>query len=554
MSGQILKNVSRGSFYLATEQFSGLLSGVVYSIVVLRWLGPESYGLLSLGLAIVGLAMVATGNFEVFLERYSAEYETRGLLGRLRRAHGLALALKLGLGVITALVLYGLSAWLAQRYHEPRLAQLLGILAGLIIFEGFTVTGRAVLYGLQRFGWVAFAALLIHSLKIVAVTVLWLRGADVYALAVTLIVLAGLSGALVTTLAAYFVRRGAKTAGRPLSASVQAVTTEEPLPLDGEEPPSQEPSLTRSVFSYCLPLLGARAAYLTGQNLSRVVLGGFLSLEQLGYFSFAATVVERFVGFVYALPSSLLPSLTQLLAKGDRLRFARLLDKAYRLIATAGGTLSFGLFVFAEDITLLVGGEQYLPAVPVLRVMALVPWVRTSQQPLTMAFYALKHTSWVLGLAVLKLGVELASYFLLIPDFGVMGAASAHVMGAAVAFCGALLLVSRSFPPARHRWAVIGKTTVLFFLAAAAALLLAGSGAGLVTSLGVKLLVITPAFLLAVFLCDLVTEDDLRRAGEIDIGPARMRWVRDTVVAVGLRLSRSMSPFRPAKLGTAEGN
>jgi PST family polysaccharide transporter len=551
---QILKNVSRGSFYLATEQMSGLISGVIYSIVVLRWLGPESYGLLSLGLAIIGLATVATGNFEVFLERYSAEYETRGLLRRLRRAHGLALGLKAVLGVIAALVLFGLSAWLAARYGEPRLGQLLGVLAGLIVLEGFTVTGRAVLYGMQRFGWVAFSAVLIHSLKIVAVTLLWLRGADIMALAVTLVALSALSAALVTTLAAYYVRRGARTAGKPVSAAVQAVTTEEPLLVDGAPPPGEEPPLVRSLFAYCLPLLGARAAYLTGQNLSRVVLGGFLSLEHLGYFSFAATVVERFVGFVYALPSSLLPSLTQLLAKGESDRFSRLLDKAYRLIATAAGALSFGLFVFAEEITLLVGGEQYLPAVPVLRVMALVPWVRTSQQPLTMSFYALKRTAWVLGLAVLKLAVELASYFFLIPPLGAQGAALAHVLGAVIAFLGALYLLGRSFPPIWHRWAVIGKTTVLFFLAAAATLLLNSLGAGLVTTLAVKILVLTPAFLLAVFLCDLVTEDDLRRAADIEIGSHRMRWARDATVGIALRLSRAMSLFRPTKLGTAEGN
>ena len=114
MSGQILKNVSRGSFYLATEQFSGLLSGVIYSIIVLRWLGPEGYGLLSLGLAIVGLASVATGNFEVYLERFSAEFETKGLLSRLRRAHFISLGLKFGLGLACAVVLLWLSTWLGH--------------------------------------------------------------------------------------------------------------------------------------------------------------------------------------------------------------------------------------------------------------------------------------------------------------------------------------------------------------------------------------------------------------------------------------------------------
>jgi len=60
--------------------------------------------------------------------------------------------------------------------------------------------------------------------------------------------------------------------------------------------------LLGGVLRYCLPLLGARAAFLSGQNLSRVVLGAFMSLEDLGYFSFAFTVVDRFVGFLLRDP------------------------------------------------------------------------------------------------------------------------------------------------------------------------------------------------------------------------------------------------------------
>ena len=43
---QILKNVSRGSFYLTVEQLSVVVSGLLYSVVVLRWLGPGWFGTL----------------------------------------------------------------------------------------------------------------------------------------------------------------------------------------------------------------------------------------------------------------------------------------------------------------------------------------------------------------------------------------------------------------------------------------------------------------------------------------------------------------------------
>src|SRR5262249_3179009 len=136
MSGQILKNVSRGSFYLTAEQLAALVAGMAYSIIVVRWLGPGSYGLFSLGLAIIGLATMGTGNFELYLERFSAEYEARGQMHVLQRAHFLTLALKCLLGVLVGTALITLAGVIAQNYQQnvsqvglfTRVIQILGLL------------------------------------------------------------------------------------------------------------------------------------------------------------------------------------------------------------------------------------------------------------------------------------------------------------------------------------------------------------------------------------------------------------------------------------------
>ena len=73
--GEIARHVTRGAFFLAIEKVAALVSGMLYFALILRWLGPTNYGILTLALAITGFASVATGNFEVFLERYAAEYE-----------------------------------------------------------------------------------------------------------------------------------------------------------------------------------------------------------------------------------------------------------------------------------------------------------------------------------------------------------------------------------------------------------------------------------------------------------------------------------------------
>jgi O-antigen/teichoic acid export membrane protein len=304
-----------------------------------------------------------------------------------------------------------------------------------------------------------------------------------------------------------------------------------------------------------MPLLGARAAFISGQNLSRVVLGKFFNAEALGLFSFAFQTVERFVGLVYAIPSSLLPSLTQLVARGETERLRRLLDKGFRLVATLACALSFMIFVFAEEITRVIGGERYLPAVGLLRILALVPWVRTAQQPLTMGFYALRRTGMVLALAVAKFITEMGSYFLLIPLVGLAGAAWANLLGALVSFFGALILVPRALPgPAGHRGAVIAKTGVLVALGAGIALFLHGAGLDPRALFLVKLFVLVPGFVVGLVTFDLVTDDDLSRAEAIELETPWKLALRNVAVRTVRGVRAVAMRLRPRAFATAEGH
>jgi hypothetical protein len=141
------------------------------------------------------------------------------------------------------------------------------------------------------------------------------------------------------------------------------------------------------MLAYCTPLLGARLTFISGQNLGKIVLGKLFDLTQLGYFSFAFQTVERFVELASTLSSALMPSLTQLVARGERDRMRWVFDQAFRLIQVVAGALSLMLFVFAPELTRWVGSPLFAPAVPLLRILALAPLARTAHLPLNMMFH-----------------------------------------------------------------------------------------------------------------------------------------------------------------------
>ncbi|HEY6867727.1 MAG TPA: oligosaccharide flippase family protein [Candidatus Eisenbacteria bacterium] len=538
-AGEIAHSITRGAFYLALEKAAALLSGVAYFALLLRWLGPTKYGIMTLALSFTGLATMATGNFEVFLERYAAEYEAHGRLLTLRRAHLLALVLKLGLGLVAAALLVALAPLLAVQFKTPLLAMLVPMLALTVAFDGFSTTGRATLYGLQRFRWVSGIAVLFHIVKTVMVGALWGARQGLPQLAIGLTALAVAQGAASTFVPLWLLRRAEDPVGEsPARPPVPA--RERPAPDD-----RTARGLMRSMAAYCVPLLGARVTFMSGQNLSKIVLGKLFDTALLGYFSFAFQTVERFVELLYTVPSSLLPSLTRLVARDERKRLGAVFDQALRLISVAACALSFGLFVFARELTLLVGSPLFEPAIPLVRILALVPVARTAQQPLTMVFQAMRLPGTVLRLAILKFAVEFGSYFALLPVLGIYGAAWANLAGALASYVGASLVMRRLIPEAPGRSSrtavaarAVGLLAVLLLVA-----LLCDWKLGHAMSLALRILLV-PVGVLGVFALELVQRRDLEKLAAIRLrwGPARQ--MRDWVVAGAARIAHVAEPER----------
>lgn len=525
--GEVAGNFTRGAFFLGIEKAVAMVSTLLYTALMARWLGPHNYGMLTVAFSVVTLATAFTGNFEMYLERYSAEYQMHGRHATLRRAFLTALGLKLALGLFACAGLFAVTRWLAQFYRIEELTVLIPLLTVFVATDGLATTGRAVLFGLQRFEWVSGLSLIFNVGKTLLVGGLWLSGQGLVALAVGFSALAALQ-ALVTFIATERVLRIARRDGEPSAA--------------GPEP---EGSLVRAMFSYCMPLYGARLSFLSGQNLGKLVLGKVLDPAALGLFTFAFQTVERFVELAHTVPNSLLPSLTQLVTHGDRERLRYITDQAFRLIQLLACALSFVLFIYAPELVRIVGSSLFLPAVPLLRILALVPIARTAQQPLTMLFQAMRRPGYVFGLAVLKLAAEVAGYFLLLIPFGAAGACWANLGGAVAAFIGALAFVAVLVPEgAEERLGAVVRN-LLLLLPALLLALFAEREMGALASLPVRLFLVVPA-VVGTFALGLVTRYDLVKLSQLALPGTWLPRVRDRVVAAADRLARVFETRRTA--------
>jgi O-antigen/teichoic acid export membrane protein len=503
MSRSAVREVSRGGFYLGLEQITMIVGGVLYSIVVLRMLGPATYGILNLGQAAIGLAGVLTTNIESYLERFVAEFDARGMGAILRPLVRKILTVKVLLAVGAGILIVLLADPIATAYGYRDLRRLLPVLAPLVLLEGAYMVLRTTLFGLQRFRSIWVVALINNTIKLVIVIVLWRMHEGVVALVAGLVLMQVLNVAVLVALCLRYLPRAA----------------------DGEVPTQ------RKIWGYVFPLFGARAFFLSGQHLNRLILGTLLSASELGLASFALMTLERFIALAGSVSNALLPTLSRLRGEGLEERIEQVVAQGYRVVAGLSAAMMIGIFCFAREITLITGGGEFVGAIVPLQILALIPLLRTMQQPVNMSFYTYEKTRTVFWLAGLKFAVEPILYPLLIPRLGVAGVALSSLLSSAVVFGPTLRIADRLFPHTvrERRYATLFAWTIgaVVILAGVAARRLAEPWPGL----AVRSMILGAGLAGIVLAGGLILGDDLRRLAEAS---QRDRASRLLIGAAGL--------------------
>jgi O-antigen/teichoic acid export membrane protein len=488
VSKSTVREVSRGGFYLGLEQLTMIVGGVLYSIVVLRMLGPATYGILNLGQAAIGLAGVLTTNVESYLERFVAEFDARGMGRVLRPLVRKILTVKTLLAIAAGVLIVLLADPIATAYGYRDLRRLLPVLAPLVLLEGAYMVLRTTLFGLQRFRSIWIIALANNFLKLVIVVALWRMHEGVVALVAGIVLVQSLTVAALAVLCIRFLPR--------------------------ETAPATEVPTHRKIWGYVLPLFGARAFFLSGQHLNRLILGALLSASELGLASFALMTLERFIALAGSVSNALLPTLSRLRGEGRNESIEQVVTQGYRLVAGLSAAMTVGIFCLAREITLITGGREFAGAILPLQVLALIPLFRTLQQPVNMSFYTYEKTRTVFWLAGLKFAVEPALYPLLIPRFGIAGVALASLLSSVAVFGPTLAIGDRLFP----RTALVRRHVTLTAWAISGAIVIAGFAAGRLPEpwpgLAARGLVLIAGVAAIVLLGRMICGDDLRRLAE----------------------------------------
>lgn len=396
-----MEKVIRGSIILTFSNLGVRFLGYLYRILMGRFLTPYEFGMLNLALPLQYMAVIfASSGIAPSVAKFVAQGRGTGVVYSSLFYYTL-------LGSAVGGFFYLLAGPIATGvFQEPEVAELIKIssLAFPLGLATACVTGGFQGYG--RFWYMGGTLVSQQAFRILLAVLLVLLGYGALGG-----ILGSTLGFLLALLPAFYMLRS--------------------LPRGSF---SVKPGEFKEVFFFSLPVsLTSLAAFILAY-VDVLLIGYYLSPEEAGVYSAASPTARLLLAFSSGLYAALLPSISELKARGETLEIRSYVSKAYRIslgVLLPGTLLSL---YFADSIIgLLFPGEGYSGAAGPFRILVVGTvflGIFTVNAGVFQGLGAPKTPMKILAVAAL---IDLLLNIALIPVLGVEGAAYATALSFAFA-------------------------------------------------------------------------------------------------------------------------
>jgi O-antigen/teichoic acid export membrane protein len=337
--------------------------------------------------------------------KYMAEHFARNEPHEAVRYLRSTLLFNLGVGLVGALLIFALAPWLSRGVFKIEAAQhvtaataLRWIALGWLVSQ-ISATFCAVPTALQRYNIVSTRTMVFSTLtQVIGLGVLWAGGGFVA------LVQARIAWSIVTATAwAWTARR--------LVAEVRLW-------------PRYDRAAFRRSFGFGVWQTVASVGGLLANQTDKLLLGMYLSPSAVGLFAIPALIFETGYAVVSKLGEVLFPAISELQGKGNEARTIEVTLRSSWLLCVAMVAIQGSFFVFAADILrLYVGPEVATSSSQVLRIFAFTAILSSPAIGVAQFLLGTGNTMWTAVIAITSGLVTLGASLILVPRFGLAGAA-----------------------------------------------------------------------------------------------------------------------------------
>lgn len=316
------------------------LMGFVFAPLYIEFMGPESYGLVGLSVALAAVYLVLDLGLGATIVRETARLSTdddaRGGLGDLIRTleyvYGFA-AVVIGACVVCA------SGWIARNWVKPgqlseeEVSRAIVIIGLLLAVRCPSTLYSGGLIGLQR-------QVLFNGITVVAAT---LRGAG------SVLILWLVS----PTIGAFLLWRLATDASQTI---YMGLCLWKALPQSMRGPAFRKEILARC-WKFSAGMSATAVFFVILSQMDKIVLSTMLPLATFGYYAFASVVASALVGLAYPITTAVFPRFSQMIANRDRPGLREIYHMSAQLATVVMAPAAIVLVVFSREALLAWTGQ-----------------------------------------------------------------------------------------------------------------------------------------------------------------------------------------------------
>jgi len=419
----------KGAMILLAAGIINRILGFIPRIALPRIIGAEGVGLYQLGYPfLIVLITIVTGGIPLAVAKWVAEARSLGKPGMEKRIFRTAMGLTVTLALLFTAVALLLAKWITTHVlTDSRVYYTFLAMLPILLIAAVSSVLRGYFQGRQNMIPTALSQTIETMVRIVFVLLLAYKllpyGLEWAAAGAMIGAVAGELFGLVVLYWQYL-----RT--RRLDALEDRQQSTMPAPV--ADASAAEPSAMRKLLGLSVPVTGSRLvgslSYLlesifTARSLAAAGIVTGVATAQYGALQgMIIPIILLPTALTYSLAVSLVPSLSEAAAKGDRSLIHKRLHQSMRLALVSGAPFAVVMYLFAEPICRIL--YHHAEIAPMLRMMAPIALFIYLQAPLQAALQALDKPGTALmntfiGASV-KLGliVQLAS----MPSLGIHGA------------------------------------------------------------------------------------------------------------------------------------
>lgn len=376
----------------------GLALGYIFSIVVARTLGAESWGIYSICLAIVTISSIfARFGFDTTILRLNAEYKATNKEQYLISLSKFVFKISFLISLFISLIVFLFASFIsAQIFGKPELTESVRLISLAIIPFSLSLIVSSALKGLKKITKAVFIEYVSKFALMLFLFLMWIFFFDLTIFSIVYIIV--IASWLMFIISGYWYWRVIN------SSNFSTETTIDWKPI----------------FKIAMPLIMASSVFYIKGWIDTISIGIFMTEKDVGIYNIAYKLAHLTLIPLLTINSIASPKFAENIK--NKIELKVILRKAVKLISLFSFPILISLILFPK-LLLGVFGNEFIEAEIILIIIAIAAFINSVFGSFGYLLQMTgRHIEFQNSIIILVLAASILNYFF-IPSWGLMGAA-----------------------------------------------------------------------------------------------------------------------------------